>query len=130
MTIQRTVAVPGLSSSREYGYAQVVVAGDLIFVAGQTGTDEQGQLVSPDFVPQARKTFENIERALQAVGATRRNIVAMTVFITDWRHGRDFCAVRSEFLGEHLATSALIGISQLAYPGALVEVQCTAARSS
>jgi enamine deaminase RidA (YjgF/YER057c/UK114 family) len=67
--------------------------------------------------------------ALKAAGATCADIVTMTVFITDWRYGREFCDVRKDFLGEHLAPSAQIGIVQLAYPGALVEVQCTAVRS-
>jgi len=129
MKIERIIEVPGLAGCGDYGYAQLAIAGEFIFVAGQTGTNEKGQMVSPEFIPQARKTFENIEVALKAAGATRHDIVSMTVFITDWRYGRDFCTIRKEFLGEHLAPSALIGIGQLAYPDALVEVQCTAVRS-
>lgn len=128
--IERLVDVPGLPATRELAYANAVVAGDLVFVAGQAGVDEDGRLVSPEFVPQARRTFENIRTALEAAGATLRDIVTMTVFITDWRYGADFCRVRAEFLGEELAASATIGIGQLAYPDMLVEVQCTAVRSS
>ena len=128
--IRRVVDVAGLPATRSLAYANVVIAGDLIFVAGQAGVDEQGHLVSTEFVPQAQRTFENIEVALRSVGATRRDIVSMTVFLTDWRYGDDFLKVRSEFLGEDLAASATIGIGQLAYPEMLVEVQCTAVRRS
>jgi enamine deaminase RidA (YjgF/YER057c/UK114 family) len=52
--------IEGLPATRSLAYANAVVAGDLIFVAGQAGTDESGQLVSPDFEAQTRRTFENI----------------------------------------------------------------------
>jgi 2-iminobutanoate/2-iminopropanoate deaminase len=97
-------------------------------VAGQAGLDGQGELVSPGFVPQARRTFENIERALQAVGSSLHDVVTMTVFITDWRYGGDFSRVRAECMGEHLAASAMVAVSQLAHPAMLVEVQCVAVR--
>ncbi len=126
--LTRLIDVPGLPATRSLAYAQAVVAGDFVFVAGQAGLDEEGRLVSPEFVPQARRTFENVERALAAAGATLRDIVTMTVFITDWRYGADFCRVRAEFLGDDLAASATIGIGQLAYPEMLVELQCTALR--
>ena len=127
-TIQRLIDIEGLPATRALAYSQAVVAGDLVFVAGQAGLDEDGRLVSPEFVPQARRTFENVERALAAAGATLRDIVTMTVFITDWRYGADFCRVRAEYLGDELAASATIGIGQLAYPDMLIEQQCIAVR--
>jgi 2-iminobutanoate/2-iminopropanoate deaminase len=126
--IRRLTEVDGLPATASLAYAQVVTAGDFVFLAGQAGLDEHGKLVSTEFVPQARRTFENIELALKAGGATLRDIVTMTVFITDWRYGPDFLKVRGEFLGDQLAASATIGIGQLAYPEMLVEVQCTAVR--
>lgn len=42
---------PGLFDARSLGYEQCVVAGDLVFVAGQAGPDERLQLVSPKFAP-------------------------------------------------------------------------------
>jgi enamine deaminase RidA (YjgF/YER057c/UK114 family) len=125
---QRVVDVAGLSNSRQWGYAHVVVAGDLIFVAGQAGQDEHGQIVSLDFEPQARRTFENIERALSAVGAGVSDLVAMTSFITDWRFAPVLSEVRKEMLGENLVTDALVGVEQLALPEMLIEVQSVAVR--
>lgn len=126
--IERLIDVPGLVNSRQWAYAQAVSFGDLVFLAGQGGVDEEGRIVSPEFEPQARRTFENIERALQAAGSTLENILSMTVFLTDWRYGRDWCRVRGEVLGDNLAASATIGIAQLAWPEMLVEVQCIAVR--
>jgi 2-iminobutanoate/2-iminopropanoate deaminase len=126
--IERHVDVPGLMKSGDWGYAQVVVADNLIFVAGQAGNDEDGNLTSLEFGPQVRQAFANIARALESVGATLADLVATTTFITDWRYGSEFGAIRSEILGENLATSATIGVQQLASPGMLIEIQSTAVR--
>jgi 2-iminobutanoate/2-iminopropanoate deaminase len=128
-TPQRFIDVEGLPDSRHWGYAQAVVAGDLIFVAGQGGQDEDGRLVSLEFEAQARRTFENIERALRSVGAEVADLVAMTAFITDWRYGPTLAEVRKEFLGENLVTDAMVGVTQLALPEMLVEVQSVAVRA-
>lgn len=128
-TPQRVVDVAGLSNSRQWGYAHVVVAGDLIFVAGQAGQDEHGQIVSLEFEGQARRTFENIERALNAVGADVSDLVAMTSFITDWRYAPILGEVRKEALGDNLVTDALVGVEQLALPEMLLEIQSIAVRA-
>ncbi len=126
--IERHQEVPGLSPVAKYAYAQAISAGAFVFLAGQAGLDETGQLVSLEFEQQARRTFANIERALQHVGSTLSDIVTMTVFITDWRYGPDLVRVRQDVLGDDLIPSALIGVSQLADPAMLVEIQCTAVR--
>ncbi len=126
--IQRLIDIDGLPATRALAYANAVVAGDFVFVAGQAGTDAEGRLVSAEFEPQARRAFDNIRTALEAAGSSLEDIVTMTVFLTDWRYGMDLCRVRDAVLGDHLAASATIGVGQLAYPDMLVEVQCTALR--
>ena len=126
MSHRTIVDVPGLADSSKYAYSQCVTAGDFVFVAGQTGVDEDYNVVSEDFGPQARQTLRNVELALQAAGAGLEDIVTMTVFVTDMKFGREFLEIRKELLGENLAPSALIGGAQLAFPSLLVEIQATA----
>ncbi len=47
----------------------------------------------------------------------------MTVFITDIRLGARFTEIRKEFFGDSFPTSALIGVSALMPPGAVVEAE-------
>ncbi len=125
---QRLVDVSGLSNARQWGYAHAVVAGDLIFVAGQAGQDENGEIVSLEFEDQTRQTFANIERALSEAGASLADLVATTSFITDWRYAPILGEVRKDVLGETLVTDALVGVTQLALPEMLLEVQSIAVR--
>ena len=120
------VDVPGLRRSERNGYRQCVTAGNLVFIAGQSGLDADFNVVSAQFEPQVRRTFENIRLALQACHCDLADLVAMTVFLTDMRYFQEFVQLRKAILGDDLCTSAVVGVSQLAFPGLLVEIQATA----
>ena len=64
---------------------------------------------------------------LEAAGGSLDNLVTMTVFITDMRFGDEFVRLRGEILSKDYPASALIGVSQLANPEALIEIQAIAA---
>src|SRR5258708_36649386 len=68
------------------GYSQVVdvTANRIIFIAGQTALNEEGELVGKhDFAAQAAQVFRNLSVALQSVGCTASNLVKLTVFLRD-----------------------------------------------
>ena len=127
--VRRPIKVAGLADSAPYGYEQCIRVGDLVYVAGQVGIDEKYNVVSDDFTAQARKTFQNVQSALQAAGGGLEDLVSMTVFLTDIeRDFKAFIAVRNEFLKPPmLPTSAAIGVSKLAFPTLKVEIQAVAA---
>ncbi|MBO0704168.1 MAG: RidA family protein, partial [Candidatus Dormibacteraeota bacterium] len=80
--------------------------------------------VSTDFAPQARQAFENVRSALGASGSSLRHIATMTVFLTELeRDFHEFIEIRKEVLGSDLCASAVIGVSRLALPALLVEIQ-------
>src|SRR5439155_1231898 len=72
---------------------------------------------------QVRDVFASIEKTLKAQGGTLKDMVTMTVFITDARNGDRFVAIRKEIFKECFPASALITVSGLAVPGLPVEVQ-------
>lgn len=121
--------MPGLFDSRPLGYVQCVTAGTLVFVAGQAGLDEQLQVVSPEFAPQARQALVNVRQALEAAGAGPAEVTAVTIYLTDMGNLRAFGAIRQEVLGEMQATSTAVEVSKLALPGMLVEVTVIAVRA-
>jgi len=63
---------------------------------------------------------------LEAAGGSLDNLVTMTVFVTDIRHGDEFVRLRGEILKRDFPASALIGVSHLANPDALIEIQAIA----
>lgn len=62
-------------------------AGRMIFIAGHTGqADDAGKSLAGDFDAQFRQTFRNIEKTLEQAGAKLRDMVTMTVFLSDARY--------------------------------------------
>ena len=109
---------------RAFSPAVVVKGGTMIFVAGHGGqVDDNGKSLAGDFDAQTRQTFRNLEATLKRAGASLRDLVTMTVFITDSRYGKQFTDIRLELFKDDFPASALITCDGLARPDMLVEVQ-------
>jgi len=67
-----------------YRLSQGFRVGDLLFVSGQTGIDDAGELVAVgDFDAQADQAFRNLARVLEAGGSGLEHVVKVTIFLTD-----------------------------------------------
>jgi 2-iminobutanoate/2-iminopropanoate deaminase len=64
-------------------YSPVVVAGDLVFTAGQVAFDASGTLAAGGIVEQTRQAMENLATCLEAAGCSLDDVVKTTVFLTD-----------------------------------------------
>lgn len=58
-------------------------AGDLLFVSGQLPRGPGGDIVPGDIVVQARRSLANLEAALLKSGASLKDVVKVTVWLTD-----------------------------------------------
>lgn len=114
--------------NRAFSPAVVTEGGKTIWLAGQTTTtDADGNDISGKFEEQARSCFALIDKTLQRAGATLSNIVWMTVFIEDPRHGDAFVKLRSSvFRDGAFPASALLTVSNFARPGIEIEIQAIA----
>jgi enamine deaminase RidA (YjgF/YER057c/UK114 family) len=124
---KQIIQPPGLpdpSATRAYSHG--VRVGNILYLAGQTGTDVQPQSGRDRFEAQTRRTFERMRLILESAGGSLANLVTMTVFVTDIRFGDDFVRLRGEILQREFPASALIGVSHLANPEALLEIQAVA----
>jgi 2-iminobutanoate/2-iminopropanoate deaminase len=110
--------------NRAFSPAVVVTGGKMIYIAGHGGqVDDQGKSLAGNFEAQTRQTFRNIEKTLAEAGASLKDLVTMTVFITDSRYGQSFTDIRKEIFKERFPASALITCDGLARTDMLVEVQ-------
>jgi enamine deaminase RidA (YjgF/YER057c/UK114 family) len=113
--------------SRAFSPAVITTGGRTIWVAGHTGqADDAGKSLAGDFEAQAHQCFRNIERTLAECGAKLSDLVTMTVFISDPRHGDRFTEIRREIFGRDFPASALITVRGFAQPTMLIEIQSVA----
>jgi 2-iminobutanoate/2-iminopropanoate deaminase len=125
MTARREIRVHGLAEPISH-YTDAVSAGDLLFISGCVPVDSEGRLVPGDVVAQARRVFENIGLVLGAAGAGFRDVVKVTVFLTDVDDRPAVNTVRQEVFGDTRPASTLVEVSRLAVPGARIEVEAVA----
>jgi 2-iminobutanoate/2-iminopropanoate deaminase len=112
------------SQARAYSQAVITEGGRTIWLAGQVGaTDGSGRSLAGDFDGQVREVFSRLDQTLAEAGGNLRDMVTMTVFITDARYGDRFTQLRKEIFGDNFPASALITVAGLARPEILVEVQ-------
>src|SRR5919201_5492587 len=82
------------------GYSQIVEvsASRVIFIAGQTALDRDGNVIGrDDFSAQADQVFANLTIALQASGCTPADLVKLTVFLTDMDNLGRYREARNRF---------------------------------
>ena len=110
---------------RAFSPAVITEAGGrMIFIAGHTGqADDQGKSLAGDFDAQFRQTFRNIERTLEQAGAKLRDMVTMTVFLSDARYTTRMTELRTELFGSDFPASAAITVQGFAQPEMMIEVQ-------
>ncbi len=122
--MEKSYVAGNWETTRAFSPALNANGGKMIFVAGHGGfVDDNGKSLAGDFEAQTRQTFKNLEATLKQAGASLKDLVTMTVFITDSRYGTRFTEIRLETFKENFPASALITCDGLARPEMLVEVQ-------
>jgi enamine deaminase RidA (YjgF/YER057c/UK114 family) len=118
----------GLPTPRgSYSLVNVAQPGRMVFIAGQTASDHEGNVVGVgDARAQTRYILGKIQRAVEAAGGTMNDIVAMNVFTTDVRNHRDINEARREVLGANFPTSTMVQVVALSRPGLLLEINAIA----
>ena len=116
------------------GYSQIVdvSAGRIIFIAGQTAVDRDGNLVGKnDFAAQAVQVFRNLGIALQAVECTPAHLVKLTVFLTDMDNLVRYREARNRFFASVNPPAApavtLVEVAKLYGPDFMIEIEAIAA---
>ena len=113
------------------GYTQVVTASGFskfIFVSGQLPLDQDNKLIGDgDIEAQTRACYDNLLRALHAVGADFSNVVRMTTYVTDLvNHPKAVRKVRAEYFGTKTPpASTMIEVPRLVN-NMLIEVEALA----
>ena len=122
MATREELRVEGLNEPISH-YTDAVRFGNLLFVSGVAPLDGAGKLVSGDVIAQARQVFANLEKVLRAAHAEFRDVLKVTVFLTDVGDRSRVNPVRQEYFGKAKPASTLIGVNELAVPGMKIEIE-------
>ena len=112
------------------GYADARFGkGRALHIAGQVGWKD-GVFEAKDLVGQLAQALDNILAVLAAAHAHPEDIAEMTIYVTDiaaYRASRkQIGPIWRARLGTHFPAMALVAVSALVEPEAVVEIQCVA----
>src|SRR5262245_35041143 len=117
---------------KTFGWSHVVATtgGKTIHISGQTAFDSSGRAVGiGDLKRQTEQTFENLRLALAAAGATWNDVVVTRLYVVNFKPEQlpIIREVRSRYVSrEHPPASTLVGVTALAHPDWLIEIEATA----
>ena len=118
-------------SAGQPSYSHVVTVsgtGKLVFIAGQLARDIDGNCVGKgDMRAQMEQTFANLDRCLKAAGATWADVVKTNTYVTDWDAFQKCGDVRMRYFGVATPTSTTVGVTSLAGPDFMIEIEAVAA---
>jgi enamine deaminase RidA (YjgF/YER057c/UK114 family) len=114
--------------ARPSGFSHAVAAtGRMVFLAGQTGVDRDGNVAEGGLVPQFERALTSLLTALGAAGGLPSDLVSLTIYLTDVEgyqaHGKEIGAVWRRLAGTEYPAMAAVGVTRLWLPELLVEIQ-------
>ncbi|WP_157155483.1 MULTISPECIES: RidA family protein [unclassified Diaminobutyricimonas] len=129
----RTVMNPeSVHSAPGYSHIAVAEGEKLVFFAGQVSLDDDLNIVGEDDLRlQVITAMSNLAKVMEAAGASWDDIVRRTVYTTQ--------PFELAAIGESIAQvtgdaadppQTIVGVTGLALPGLLVEIECTASLRS
>jgi 2-iminobutanoate/2-iminopropanoate deaminase len=122
--IERVITHPDLYEP--FLLSQGIKANGWLFISGQAGAGQDGKIVPGGFLAQGRQAFANLRRALEAGGAGLKDIVKVTIFVTDMGHFDDVVALRREFFAAPYPADTIAEIRALYTPEAMIEIEAIA----
>jgi len=111
-------------------FSQIAIArGDtVVYISGQTARDEKSNIVGGgDVKKQAERVFENLRVAVEAAGGSMGDIARITTYVVGLKP-EDRLWI-GEMVKKHFPTPpahTLVGISALAVPELLIEIEAVA----
>ncbi len=122
---RRQVISTGTRWEPVVGYSRAVRDGNWIAVTGTIGLKPDGTC-PPTAAEQMRQALEIVIASIEALGASRQDILRTRIYVTDIRRWEEIGKVHAEFLGDVRPATTMVEVSALADPAAVLEIEADA----
>ena len=106
-------------------FSPAVRVGDMLYLAGQIGTDSTGAVVKGGIEAETRQTMRNIANVLEKTGSSMDRVVKCTAFLADMKEWPAMNGVYATFFPKNKPARSAFGATGLAL-NARVEIECIA----
>jgi enamine deaminase RidA (YjgF/YER057c/UK114 family) len=125
---RQLVNPPELHPAPGFSHVAIATGTTIVHLAGQVALDQQFGIVGGDDLgEQTKAAMRNLGLALEAAGAAWDDVVRRTIYTLQPTEYETITAAIDEVTGgaDHPAQT-IVGITGLAVPGLLIEIECTA----
>jgi enamine deaminase RidA (YjgF/YER057c/UK114 family) len=99
----------------------------LVIVGGQNAVDAAGNIVGDDLGTQTEQALRNVLAALEAAGASQRNVVRLGIYVVQGQDVAEGYAAAQRMWGMHATAITVLFVAALGHPQFLVEIEALAA---
>ena len=103
-------------------YSQAVYSNNMLFLSGQLPIDKDTGLMPENVSDQTRQSLSNAKAILESAGATMRDVVKTTVFLSDMNNFASMNEVYKGFFTENYPARSAVEVARLP-KDALVEIE-------
>lgn len=121
----RIFASTGSPWEPRVGYARAVRTGETITVSGTVGILPDGSY-PPGAAAQARRAFQLVLAAIEALGGKRTDVVRTRMFVTDIAGFEEIGAVHGELFADVRPAATMVEVSRLVDADAVIEIEADA----
>lgn len=108
-------------------FSQAIQVDNLIFTAGQIHLTNEGKLVAGTIEEQTHQVMKNLRSVLEAAGVSFKDVVKVTVYLTDLTVYDQVKAVYATYMEEPYPARETIGVKELPL-GARIEMSMIAVK--
>jgi enamine deaminase RidA (YjgF/YER057c/UK114 family) len=129
---RRAINPAHMYNAVEFGFSHAVesTGNRIVHLAGQVAWDDAGALVGAnDLAAQCAQVFRNLTKVLSECNLTPADVVRLRTYVVDYSPDKlgVIAAAIGKFYGDTTpAANTLLGVSSLAMPDFLIEVEATA----
>ena len=111
---------------KQVGYSRAVKVGNIIEVSGTTAMKDGKVVGEKDACKQAKYIFQEIEKALIALGSGLQDVIRTRMYVTDISNWEEIGRAHSEVFKDIAPAATMVEVKALIHPDLLVEVEVTA----
>lgn len=122
---------PQLHDGKPHGMSQAVIdtASGIVYISGQVDWDANHQVSCHTVEGQLSNVLNNLTVVLDAAGSSVENLLSLRIYVRGelGEFMENIAPIMAQFLAESRPSVTGIGVSSLASPETLVEIEATAA---
>jgi len=109
------------------GYSRAVILGNMVYIAGTTAIDENGEVFGKNNpYEQTIKALSIINESLERAGTSFDNVVRTRMYVTDISRWEEYGKAHGEIFRNIKPASTMVEVSALINPDMMIEIEVDA----